>query len=85
MENEDAILNGDYHTALLDKSTYKVQIEDIIKISVKNIYQSQEVLDKEIAGYKILTKILDDFTIAIEHDHAGEASNFDKLILKNFL
>jgi dGTPase len=85
MENEDAILNGDYHTALLDKSTYKVQIEDIIKISVKNIYQSQEVLDKEIAGYKILTKILDDFTIVIEHDHAGEASNFDKLILKNFL
>ncbi len=85
MENEEAILNGDYHTALLDKSTYKVQIEDIIKISVKNIYQSQEVLDKEIAGYKILTRILDDFTIAVEHDHAGEASSFDKLILKNFL
>ena len=85
MENEEAILNGDYHTALLDKSIYKVQIEDIIKISIKNIYQSQEVLDKEIAGYKILTKILEDFTTAVEHDHAGEASNFDKLILKNFL
>jgi dGTPase len=85
MENEEAILKGDYHHALMDKSIYKVQIEDIIKISVKNIYQSQEVLDKEIAGYKILTKILDDFTTAVEHLHAGYASNFDKLILKNFL
>ena len=85
MENEEAILKGDYHHALMDKSIYKVQIEDIIKISVKNIYQSQEVLDKEIAGYKILTKILDDFTTAVEHLHAGNASNFDKLILKNFL
>jgi dGTPase len=85
MDNEEEILNGDYHHALLDQSSYKVQIEDIIKISVKNIYQSQEVLDKEIAGYKILTKILDDFTTAVEHLHAGYASNFDKLILKNFL
>ena len=85
MENEDAILNGDYHTALLDKSTYKVQIKDIIKISVKNIYQSQEVLNKEIMGYKILTKVLDDSTIVIEHDHGGETNSFDKLTLKNFL
>ena len=85
MDNEEAILKGDYHQALLDKSTYKVQIEDIINISIKNIYQSQEVLDKEIAGYKILTTILDDFTTAVEHHQAGNASNFDNLILKNFL
>jgi dGTPase len=85
MKNEEAILKGDYHFALMDQSAYKVQIEDVINISVKNIYQSQEVLDKEIAGYKILTQILDDFTTAVEHEHAGNASNFDKLILKNFL
>jgi len=85
MKNEDAILKGEYHFALMDQSAYKVQIEDVINISVKNIYQSQEVLDKEIAGYKILTQILDDFTTAVEHEHTGNASNFDKLILKNFL
>jgi dGTPase len=85
MEHEEAILNGDYPSALLDKSTYKVQIEDIIKISIKNIYQSQDVLDKEVAGYKILTQILDDFTTAVQHEHAGKASNFDQLILRNFL
>ncbi|WP_127845869.1 dGTP triphosphohydrolase [Psychroflexus aestuariivivens] len=85
MQNEDQILKGEFHTALLEKSKYKAQIEEIIKISVDRIYQSQEVLDKEVAGYKILTKILDDFTTAVENKQLGTANNFDELILRNFL
>lgn len=85
MQNEDKILKGEFHIALLEKSKYKAQIEEIIKISVDRIYQSQEVLDKEVAGYKILTKILDDFTTAVENKQQGRANNFDELILRNFL
>jgi dGTPase len=59
MENEAAILDGAFAKALLDKSKYEAQIADIIKISVSNIYQSQEVIEKEIAGYEILATLLD--------------------------
>lgn len=44
---------------MLDKSKYEAQLTDIIKISVSNIYQSQEVIEKEIAGYEILATLLD--------------------------
>ena len=38
MKHEEAILAGEFETALLDVSKYKAQIKDIIDISVKNVY-----------------------------------------------
>ena len=82
MAHETAILNGTFDTALLDKSKFEAQIKDIIKISIDNIYQSQEVIDKEIAGYKILNKLLSVYTAAVNNNFNGTASNYDKLMLK---
>ncbi|PQV48446.1 dGTPase [Jejuia pallidilutea] len=82
MKNEDAILSGTFSSALLDKSKFEAQIKDIIKISVENIYQSEEVVDKEIAGYQIINKLLTVYTAAVNHNFNGTASNYDKLILK---
>lgn len=85
MMHEEAILAGEFHTDLLSESKYKAQIKDIIEVSVSHIYKSQEVMDKEIAGYKILTTMLHDFTTAIEHQLSDNATNFDSLIIANFL
>ncbi len=82
MKNEDAILNGTFDSALLDKSKFEAQINDIIKISIENIYHSEEVVDKEIAGYQIINKLLTVYTAAVNHSFNGTASNYDKLILK---
>ena len=84
MENENAILKGDFDCALLDKSKYEAQINDIIKISVENIYQSTEVVDKEIAGYGVINTLLDTFINAVNNNFNGDASNYDKLILNGF-
>ncbi len=81
MQNEDAILKGDFDCALLDKSKYEAQINDIIKISVEQVYQSKEVVEKEIAGYRILSDLLDVFITAINNSYANKASNYDKLVL----
>ncbi|WP_370478838.1 deoxyguanosinetriphosphate triphosphohydrolase [Tamlana flava] len=81
MKNEEAILNGDFDCALLDKSKYDAQIKDIIKISIENIYQSEEVVDKEIAGYQIINKLLGVYTAAVNNSYSGTTSNYDKLIL----
>ncbi|KAA5827682.1 dNTP triphosphohydrolase [Algibacter amylolyticus] len=82
MANEDAILNGNFDCALLDKSKYDAQIKDIIKISVDNIYQSTEVVDKEIAGYGVINTLLKTYTKAVNNCFNNSGSNYDKLILK---
>ncbi|WP_452599436.1 dGTP triphosphohydrolase [Pontimicrobium sp. MEBiC01747] len=82
MANEDVILNGTFDTALLDKSKYEAQINDIIKLSIDKIYQSIEVVDKEIAGYGVINTLLEVYTKAVNNCYEGTASNYDKLILK---
>ncbi len=82
LENEETILNGKFHFALMDKSQYKAQMDDIIKLSVKNIYQSKEVIEKELSGYQIINNLLDKFITAYNNNHEGKATNYDKLLLK---
>jgi len=82
VENEEAILKGKFPFALTDKSKYKAQIDDIIKLSVKNIYQSREVIEKELSGYQIINNLLDKFITAFNNQHEGKATNYDKLLLK---
>lgn len=81
VENEDQILAGEFHVSLLERSKFKAQIDDIIKMSVSHIYQSQEVVQKEIAGYRILNTLLDIFCGAVMRDFTGTPTNYDKLIL----
>jgi len=57
-------------------------MDDIIKLSVKNIYQSREVIEKEIVGYQIIQTLLDKFITAFNNKFNGNASNYDKLLLK---
>jgi dGTPase len=82
IENDEAILLGKFHFALTDKSKYKAQMDDIIKLSIKNIYQSREVIEKELSGYQIINNLLDKFITAYNNNHDGKATNYDKLLLK---
>ncbi|GAA4066858.1 deoxyguanosinetriphosphate triphosphohydrolase [Flavobacterium cheonanense] len=82
IENEEAILKGEFTYALTDKSKYKAQIDDIIELSVKNIYQSREVIEKELSGYQMINNLLDKFITAYNNNYEGKATNYDKLLLK---
>jgi dGTPase len=57
-------------------------MDDIIKLSVKKIYQSREVIEKELTGYQIINVLLDKFITAFNNNYEGKASNYDELILK---
>jgi dGTPase len=81
LNNQDAILAGEFPFALLQKCKYEAQITDIIKISVEKIYRSKEVIEKELTGYAVLTKLLDVFLTAVEHKRNNSLSNYDKLVL----
>ena len=82
LANEEKILAGNFERSLLDKCKYEAQINDIIKLSFSKIYQSKEVVEKEVAGYRIIADLLDVFINALNNQHIGIASNFDLLILK---
>ncbi|GAB7255581.1 deoxyguanosinetriphosphate triphosphohydrolase [Polaribacter sp. OB-PA-B3] len=81
LDNEEAILNGTFEKSLLDKCKYEAQINDIIKISVSKIYKSTEVVEKEVAGYRIIADLLDVFVTALNNKFDGCSSNFDNLVL----
>jgi dGTPase len=82
VENEELILQGKFPYALTDKSKYKAQMDDIIKLSVKNIYQSREVIEKELKGYQIINTLLDKFITAYNNQHEGKMTSYDKLLLQ---
>ncbi|SHM94753.1 dGTPase [Polaribacter sp. KT 15] len=81
LDNEEAILNGTFEKSLLDKCKFEAQINDIIKISVSKIYKSTEVIEKEVAGYRIIADLLDVFVTALNNKFEGCSSNFDNLVL----
>lgn len=82
MKNEDAIMKGEFDKGLLEVSKYKAQIHDIIELSIKNMYESDEVINKEISGYQVLTGLLNIYVPAAVNCFENKLSNYDKLILK---
>jgi len=82
LENEKAILKGEFSISLLEKSKYQAQINDIIKISIEKIYRSKEVVEKEIAGYHVIKNLLDVFITASNNAYNQNTTNYDTLILR---
>ncbi len=81
-ENESDILKGTFSNALLEKSQYKAQIKDIINLSVEKIYCSEEVVQKEIVGYKVITVLLDAFVTAASNAFYKKTNSYDQLVLQ---
>ncbi|MVX35577.1 dNTP triphosphohydrolase [Myroides sp. LoEW2-1] len=82
IENEERILKGEFPHALTDKCAYIAQMKDIINISVNNVYQSKEVVEKEIIGYKVIHSLLDSFTTAVNNHYHHDETHYDTLVLK---
>ena len=84
IENEALILDGSFGVSLLEKSRYKAQMDDIIKLSIDKVYNSDEVIDKEISGFEVINELLFRFSNAVNNCYHGTGSHYDKLILKLF-
>ena len=82
MSNEEGILSGKYSIGLLDKCKYEAQITDIKNLSIQNMYQSPEVVDKEIAGYEVLTHLLSVYCSTLVQFNSNDCSQYEHLILK---
>jgi len=66
-ENEEAILNGTFTSSLIKKipELSAQAYETCSKKAFAKIYRSQEVLDVELAGYKIILTLLEHLVTAV--------------------
>ena len=82
IENEEEILKGEFSKSLLEKSIYKAQMEDILNISVDKVYNSEEVIEKELKGYQVINHLLNVFIKATVNNQNDQLTAFDKLALE---
>ena len=81
-ENETQILEGSFADALMERSQYKAQITDIINISINKVYKSEEVVQKEILGYKVISSLLEAFVSAAANSFNKNTNTYDELLLE---
>ena len=81
LKNEEKILNGEFSSTLLSESIFKAQMKDIIDISVKKVYQSKEVIEKELKGYQVIHKLLSVFIKATVNNQSDKTTALDDLVL----
>ncbi|MFV0237967.1 MAG: deoxyguanosinetriphosphate triphosphohydrolase [Flavobacteriales bacterium] len=82
IKNEEAILCGTFNHALLDKSKYNAQVDDIKRLTIEKVYNHPKVLETEAFGHEIITGILHTFVTAVNLVHEGKASYYNHHILK---
>lgn len=79
LENEAAILSGTFEGALIDYLSEPLSeaYKRCSRFAVANIYRAKDVLDIELAGYRIIGFLLEKFTDAVQNpSHA-----YSKLLL----
>lgn len=71
LDNEKKILNGDYDISLLDEIDRKKFniLKEIENLSVRNIYNSRDVVMIEVSGFSVVGKLLDLFINAVNSFH----------------
>jgi len=80
MKNHDAILDGTYNKSLYDDISDK-SIEaskKVTEVSIKKVYQNRSVIEVEVAGYKILGGLLEEFAGAV----VNQKNAYSKMVLK---
>lgn len=72
LDEEKNILNGSLDASLADIITSKDHLKNIVNLSIKKIYRSEKVLEKESAGHEILPSLTSIFIEAIYLRHHNE-------------
>lgn len=67
VENEDAILAGTFEGSLIKHTCPLIHdaYERCVGVAVNKIYNSRDVIDTELAGYKIISTLIELFTDAV--------------------
>lgn len=82
LDNQASILSGSYNNTLLDSISNNCEpLKTISQVSFEKIYQHDTVMQIEIAGYSVLSELLQLFVPALLTENP---SHKEKLVLKLF-
>ncbi|AYL95576.1 deoxyguanosinetriphosphate triphosphohydrolase [Mucilaginibacter celer] len=86
-DKQEQILNGDFNSALIDQieDDFVAAMKAIEKVSVKKIYNYSSVVQKEVAGYKVMGGLLEEFVPAYLKNNSKYHQKLIELIPKQFL
>ena len=82
---EHTLLNGDFPYSLKSKSRYKVQMDDIIKISKDKLYHHPQVIEKEIAGFEIIGGLMGYFADIMVSNNSDETNYRQNIIQQRLI
>ena len=88
--NESTMCKGNFDKALTDIIPSSKALQKITDISVKKIYRSKIVLEKEAAGFQVLEGLLSVFSQALYHqfykptDFSGQDKSILRLLPEDF-
>jgi dGTPase len=87
LNNQEAILNGTFNQGLTDamEEPFLTPWKTISDISVEKIYNYQSVVQIEVAGYKVMGGLLEEFIPALINNSSKYDKKLVELIPKQFI
>ncbi|MCF0050967.1 deoxyguanosinetriphosphate triphosphohydrolase [Dyadobacter sp. LJ53] len=84
---QEAILSGDFNSGLVEAipEPYRSVMKDITKISINKIYNYSSVVQIEVAGYKVMGGLLEEFVPAYLNNNSHYSRKLVDLIPKQFI
>lgn len=85
LENEDAILCGEFDDELLEQSPIAHPLQAVLKLAKETIYTARPALEIETAGFEVLGALLGLFTEAVEARAGAPGTRFttrERMLLK---
>ena len=81
ISNEEKILSGEYDEHLCERISCTKILDEIKWISIRDIYNSESVLQIEISGFSVVAELLDLFINAVNDVHRfGKKTKTEKLL-----
>lgn len=86
-KEQETILNGDFNQSLMDaiEEPFLSVMKEIEKVSVKKIYNYSSVVQIEVAGYKVMGGLLEEFIPAYLLNESKYHKKLVELIPRQFL
>ena len=88
MDNKDEILNGEYDNSLIeDIPEIKSVLQELSKINIESIYNYRKVVELEIAGFRIMSSLVEYFVTSAltpEADREKEQKKILELLPRQF-
>lgn len=70
---EDRLLDGSMEKSLIDVSELAGPLDRLYKDAIRDVYQTQDVIQVEAMGYKVLGELIDFFMEWVDNPGSGQA------------